>query len=114
MYLNRKAQTSVEYLLVTVFALIIIASALAGIGQINNSTAAVALIKSHTLAKLNEAEYFYTIKKIEGPLFENGATKFIIDIEGTPAYNPDELEQELIEKLAIEKKLYSNVEIEFV
>lgn len=79
--INKKGQTSIEMMLITVIVLVASSLIIANTFSAEKETAAVALIKEMMLKELAGQDDFYYIQKIEGPIHQNDSVIFNILIE---------------------------------
>ncbi len=83
LFASKKAQTSIEFLFVTVIVLTLSIVIISGFAQTNNSTAGMAVLRSLTVSELAKENAVYYLEKIEGPVFDaNGNPTFTIKISG--------------------------------
>ncbi|MDO8427924.1 MAG: hypothetical protein Q7S92_01805 [Candidatus Diapherotrites archaeon] len=112
--INQTAQTSIEFLLVTVIGLTLCVVIISGFAQVNNSTAAIGMIRSITLLELADQPELFVLQKIEGPTFlENETAQFVVKISG-----PQNLTERTKANLEVEiqaqiqeRKIYPQVQV---
>ena len=116
--LKQKGQASFEFLLTILFVLIISLVVLNSWFNISDETNAIIMLKTKTIEKLNQADEFYSLRKIEIDATQSTPTELYLTVFITPAaFTTEEpvLAQEIIgmgEEIKNRTK-YDNVFIAF-
>ncbi len=111
MFHNKKGQTAIELIIVTVLIITASTMIIGKLFQVQDSTIAMATLKSHALNAIEKENNFYYIKKIENPVVTDET--FVMEIKiGGSTYSEiiDEYLQGDIVKHAIANNTLYNAE----
>ena len=83
--LKEKGQASFEFLLITLFILIVTLLVLNAWFSISDETNAILFLKTKTVEKLNQADQFYALRKIEIDASQSTPENLYLTVFITPA-----------------------------